>query len=380
MSKRYVTVFSLLILVTLLAACSNAAKTEQSVALTEVPATTEAPAVTEAPVTEVAATVEPTIDTTGMKLTVLCGPQEDWCIAATQAFQAKTGIETNYVRLSSGEAIARLSASKDNPEFDVWWGGPVDGYQQAKDQGLVQAYVSPNAAMIADNLKDPDGYWTGIYVGALGFCSNTSVLSSLGVEVPDSWQDLLDPALKGQIAMAHPATSGTAFTAFWTVNTLNNFDEEATFGYFKELHNNILQYTKTGSAPGPMAGRGEIAVAIIFSHDCVMYQKQGMTDLKVSFPSEGTGYEIGGVAIINGARNLDAAKMWVDWSLTAEAQEIAATVGSYQLPTNPDAAVPPEAVKLDTIKLVDYDFVASAAAKKALTERFDAEIAPAPKE
>lgn len=380
MSKRYVAVFSLLILVTLLAACSNAAKTEQPVALTEVPATTEAPAVTEAPATEVAATAEPTIDTTGMKLTVLCGPQEDWCIAATQAFQEKTGIETNYVRLSSGEAIARMSATKDNPEFDVWWGGPVDGYQQAKDQGLVQAYVSPNAAVIADNLKDPDGYWTGIYVGALGFCSNTTVLDSLGAEVPVSWEDLLDPALKGQIAMAHPATSGTAFTAFWTVNTLKNFDEETTFGYFKELHNNILQYTKTGSAPGPMAGRGEIAVAIIFSHDCVMYQKQGMTDLKVSFPSEGTGYEIGGVAIINGARNLDAAKMWVDWSLTAEAQEIAATVGSYQLPTNPDATVPPEAVKLDTIKLVEYDFVASAAAKKALTERFDAEIAPAPKE
>lgn len=217
-------------------------------------------------------------------------------------------------------------------------------------------------------------------MGALGFCSNTEVLSSLGVEVPESWEDLLNPGLSGQVAMAHPATSGTAFTAFWTVNTLKNLDTEATFAYFKELHNNILQYTKTGSAPGPMAGRGEVGVAIIFSHDCVMYQKEGMTALKVSFPAEGTGYEIGGVAIINGTPNLDAAKMWVDWSLTAEAQEIAATVGSYQLPTNPNAAVPAEAVKLDSITLVDYDFVASANAKKALTERFDAEIAPAPKE
>lgn len=374
MSRRIIAFISIMVFATILTACSiSAAPTDVPVAATEVPAT-------EAAATEVVATEAPTLDTSAMKLTVLCGPQEDWCIAATKAFQEKTGIQTNYVRLSSGEAIARLSASKDNPEFDVWWGGPVDGYQQAKEQGLVQAYVSPNASVISTNLKDPDGYWTGIYVGALGFCSNTAILKDLGVEVPVSWDDLLDPAFKSQVAMAHPATSGTAFTAFWTVNTLNNFDEEASFAYFKKLHNNILQYTKTGSAPGPMAGRGEIAVAIIFSHDCVMYQKQGMTDLKVSFPAEGTGYEIGGVAIINNARNLEAARMWVDWSLTAEAQEIAASAGSYQLPTNPDATVPPEAVKLDTIALVDYDFVASAAAKKALTERFDAEIAPAPKE
>jgi iron(III) transport system substrate-binding protein len=59
-------------------------------------------------------------------LTVLCTPQEDWCVAMTQAFQEETGINTNYVRLSSGESLARIRASQDNPEFSVWWGGPAD--------------------------------------------------------------------------------------------------------------------------------------------------------------------------------------------------------------------------------------------------------------
>lgn len=314
------------------------------------------------------------------KITVLCGPQEDWCIAVTKAFQEETGIQTNYVRLSSGEAIARLRAGKDNPEFDVWWGGPMDGYEVGKAEGLIEPYVSPNAAKISDNLKDKDGYWTGIYVGALGFCSNKDVLSSLKADVPDSWDDLLDPKFKGQVAMAHPATSGTAFTAVWTIDTLQGGDLEKSFEYYKKMNNSILQYTKTGSAPGPMAGRGEVAVAIIFSHDCVKYQKEGMTSLVTSFPSEGTGYEIGGVGIVKNAKNMESAKKWVDWVLTAKAQEIAATVNSFQLPTNPDAKVPAEAVKLDAIKLINYDFVASAAAKKGITERFDAEIAPAPKE
>ena len=298
----------------------------------------------------------------------------------TKAFQSASGIQTRYQRLSSGEALARIRASKGNQEFDVWHGGPADGYAAAKAEGLLEPYVPPIASQIPAQLKDKDGAWTGVYVGALGFCSNTSVLNQLGVAVPTAWDDLLNPKLKGQIAMSHPATSGTAFTAFWTVVTLNHFDLDQSFAYFKKLHNNILQYPKTGSAPGPMAGRGEVATAIIFAHDCVMFNEQGMKDLTVSFPSEGTGYEIGGVAIIQGARNPAAARQYVAWALTAEAQEIPPTVQSYQLPTNPRAAVSAKSPKLSEIKLVDYDFVRSGAQKNAITERFDAEIAPAPKQ
>ena len=86
------------------------------------------------------------------------------------------------------------------------------------------------------------------------------------------------------------------------------------------------------------------------------------------------------VAVIKGSPNLDAAKKYVDWALTAEAQEIPPTVQSYQLPTNPDATVSEKSVKLSEVKLVNYDFVKSAAQKAEITERFDADIVPAPKE
>ncbi len=118
----------------------------------------------------------------GGSLVVACGAQEDWCQAMTSAFQQKTGVQTSFVRLSSGEAVARLESAKDQPEFDVWHGGPADGYGQAKDMGLLEAYKSPNAAAIPDQYKDADGWWTGVYVGALGFCSNTEILKELGVE------------------------------------------------------------------------------------------------------------------------------------------------------------------------------------------------------
>lgn len=240
-----------------------------------------------------------------------------------------------------------------------------------------------------------------MYVGALGFCSNVDVLDELGIEAPTSWDDLLAPELEGFVAMAHPATSGTAFTAFWTIVTLKadaleadaagtGYDEtgapteaavDNAFEYFAQLNNNILQYTRSGSAPGSLAGQGEIAVAIIFSHDCTKLQQEGFDGILVTtFPEEGTGYEIGGMAIIADAPEPEAARTWYDWALTAASQEIGPTVNSLQLPTNPEAAVSELAVDLSQINVIDYNFAAAGASRVAITERFDAEIAATPTE
>ena len=363
MSRRRAGFASLVSLTLLLAACSSGTSPSQS-AGSSADRSTAASASAETPE-----------DT----LTVLCTPQEDWCQAMVAAFQEETGIETSYVRLSSGEAFARLQAGADNPEFSVWWGGPADAFVAANEEGLIEPYVSPSAADIADDQKGADGIWTGVYVGALGFCSNTAVLGELGVDVPTSWDELTAPELQGQVAMAHPASSGTAYTAFYT-QVLRLGGEDEAIEFMQELHPNILQYTSSGAAPAEMAGRGEIGVSVVFSHDCVRNIEAGFSDLEVSFPEEGTGYEIGGVALVANAPEPVAAKMWIDWSLTAEAQEIGATTASFQLPTNPDAAVPEESVNLDEVNLVDYDFQAAGEAREALTARFEDEVAAAPVE
>lgn len=364
MSRRPIAI-ALPLLILVLAACTGTADESPG----ESAAEESAPAPAES---EPAATPE--------SLTVLCTPQEDWCQVMVAAFEEEFGIDTNYVRLSSGEAFARLQAGAGDPEFSVWWGGPADAFVAANEEGLLEPYVSPNAEAIPDEQKDPDGVWTGVYVGALGFCSNTVVLEELGVDVPTSWDDLLDPALQGQVAMAHPASSGTAYTATFT-QVLRLGGEDEAIAYMQELHPNILQYTSSGAAPAEMAGRGEVAVSVVFSHDCVRNIDAGFSDLEVSFPSEGTGYEIGGVALIANAPEPEAAKMWIDWSLEAETQEIGPNeAASFQLPTNPDAAVHERSVNLDEVELVEYDFQAAGEARAALTARFEDEVAAAPVE
>jgi iron(III) transport system substrate-binding protein len=317
--------------------------------------------------------------TDGNIVHVVCGATEDWCAATTRKFTETTGVKADVVRLSSGEALARVKAGKDSPEFDVWYGGPADGYSAAGVDGLLEPYVSANAAAIPAAYKDATGLWTGVYVGALGLCSNTKVLAEKGVPVPQSWADLLNPKLAKEIGIAHPATSGTAYTALWTQVLLAGGDQAKALDYMRKLHPNVLQYTKSGAAPAQMAARGEVAVGVIFSHDCVATIEAGFPDLRVSFPAEGTGYETGGVALVKGAKNPVSGKKFIDWALTPAAQEIGPAVKAYQFPTHPDAKVSDKVVKLSTITMVDYDATAAGAAKSALNKRFDAEVAQAPK-
>ena len=305
------------------------------------------------------------------KLVFYAGLQEDHAALIAQEFEKETGIKTEFVRLSSGETLARLKAEKDNMTASVWYGGPVDGIVAANEEGLIEAYVSPEAVNIKDGYKDDKGIWTGIYTGYLGFVGNQKALQEKGLKMPASWEELLKPEYKGEIVVAHPGSSGTAYTMLATLVQLMGEDE--AFTYLKKLNGQIRQYTKSGTAPGRMVGSGEATVGITFLHDGVKYQKEGYTDIILSAPSEGTGYEIGGVALLKNGPDQEAAKKFIDWVLTKKIQEMGQTVGSYQFLTNKNAIDPKEVDLVKGAKLIKYDFSWAGKNKKALVERFTLE-------
>ncbi|MDQ2951723.1 MAG: ABC transporter substrate-binding protein [Chloroflexota bacterium] len=331
----------------------------------------------------VAASAAPTQAGCGPKgsgsLTILGTPQEEYIQGMTKAFEAQCGIKTTYVRLSSGEALAKLRADKASPQFSVWWGGPADGYIAANNEGLLEAYKPAGFDKIPTQYKDPNGVWTGIYVGALGVALNTKVLKDKNLPEPASWADLAKPIYKSQISIAHPASSGTSYTFVATQAFLNNKDLAKTFAYLSQFHQNVLQYQKTGAAPARQTGQGEVAIGVVFSHDIVAAIEEGFKDLKIMFPSEGTGYEIGGMALLKGAPDPVAGKTFMDWAITVKAQEMGPQFKAYQLPTHPDAKVSEKSVKLSSVKTVTYDFQWAGDNKKAIVDRFSNEVAPQPK-
>jgi iron(III) transport system substrate-binding protein len=306
-----------------------------------------------------------------MELNVLCTPQVEWCEGMKTEFEAANpGVTVNFVRMSSGEALTRLRNEKDNPQFDIWWGGPVDSFIAAKNEGLLEQYDSPNYANLLnpEMMADPDKHWAGIYVGSLGFATN----NNSGVTPPTSWDDLLKPEMQGQILIAHPSSSGTSYTALCT--RLQMLGEDAGWEWMRQFAGNVLQYTKSGAAPGKFVGQGEAAVGVLFSHDVVNEINQG-SPLTLSFPEEGTGFEIGGMGIIKGAKNLENAKKWFDWALEPATQELGPKYNAFQAPTVKGAT--PSRPELLQVNLIDYDFQWCGENKTAFVDKFTNEIAGA---
>ena len=305
------------------------------------------------------------------KLVFYAGLQEDHAAMIAEEFEAATGIETDFVRMSSGEILARIKAEKDNMTASVWYGGPVDGIVAADQEGLIEHYVSPEAVNIREGFKDPNGVWTGIYIGYLGFVGNKKMLAEKGMTMPQSWADLLKPEYRQELVVAHPGSSGTAYTMLATV--VQMMGEEAAMDYFVKFNQQVRQYTKSGTAPGRMAGLGETTVGITFLHDAIKYYKEGYEDIVISAPQEGTCYEIGGVALLKNAPDMDSAKAFIDWVLTKEVQEMGQTVGSFQFLTNKNANPPQEAMPIRDTKLIDYNFQWAGQNKGRLVERFSVE-------
>ena len=315
------------------------------------------------------------------KLTLYCSAQEDWCQLMARSFEDATGIDVNMTRKSSGETFAQIKAESANPKGDVWWGGTGDPHLQAAEENLTMAYVSPMRDQLHDwalsQAAGADDKTIGIYSGALGYGYNTELLAANNLPEPACWKDLLKPEYKGHVQMANPNSSGTAYTTL--ASMVQIFGEDEGFEFMKGLHANINQYTKSGSAPIKAAGRGENTIGIVFMHDAVAQAVAGFP-VKVVAPCEGTGYEIGSMSIIEGARNLDEAKKFYDWALSAEAQNLALEVNAFQVPSNKGAKTSPSAPDMSTIKLIDYDFktYGSSDERKRLLQKWDEDVSTLP--
>ncbi len=311
------------------------------------------------------------------EVVVYCTVQEEWCRPMMAAFERETGIRVAMTRKSSGEFYAQIRAEAANPRADVWWGGTGDPHVQAARENLTLEYRSPRLSELhewAVRQAEQTGFRTvGIYSGALGYSYNVAQLQRRNLQPPRCWSDLLNPAFRDEVQVADPNSSGTSYTMLATLVQL--MGEDPAFTYMRNLHRNINQYTRSGAAPARAAATGESLIGITFLHDAVTQKVQG-ANVEIVAPCEGTGYEIGSMSLIRGAPNLDNARRFYDWALSAEAQAIGAQAHAYQLPSNRNAPIPPQAPRFENIRLINYDFdrYGQPAVRNHLLERWGREV------
>jgi iron(III) transport system substrate-binding protein len=317
------------------------------------------------------------------QLNLYCSVQVEWCQGIANSFQRASGITVNMSQKGSGETLAQIRAEAQNPRGDVWFGGTGDPHLIVAEEGLTAQYKSalhdqlqPWAIKQYDSAK---GRSVGVYSGAIGFGINTELLARKNLPAPTCWSDLIKPAYKGEIQVANPSSSGTAYVIIATLVQL--WGEDKAFEYMKALHSNINAYARSGTGPIKSVARGETGVSLSFVHDAVTEKNAGFP-VSYNTPCEGTGYEIGSMSIISGSRNLTQAKAFYDWALTPEAQRIGFEVGKQlQMPSNKNAPLPTDAPDLSKMKLVEYDFVkyGSSSERRRLLAKWDAEIGSLPR-
>ena len=302
---------------------------------------------------------------------------ENWARPMLQEFEKATGIKVNFLRFSSGEALARVIAEKGNPRVDVLFGGPVETFAAGIKEGIFEPYKPPSFNALPARFKNPEGYWVAIADDPLVFMSNTKFLKENNLKPPASWSDLLNPAYKNMLQMADARTSGTAVTRIFSVLEVNGRDEEKAFAYLKQLRKNVQLYTKSGGGGTLPVGLGQAGAGIFFIVDALDTQAKGY-DVQLSFPREGIGTSAEAIALLKGAKNPELGKKLIDWASSPAMQSLYARHKINFVPAHPEVKVEPGlALVLKGAKIFPIDDAYAGANRKRIVERWVNEVLPA---
>ena len=255
------------------------------------------------------------------ELLVYTALETDQLKAYTESFQkTNPNIDLKFVRDSTGVITAKVLAEKANPQADVILGVSASSLEVFKAQGLLTPYKPKGFDQLNARYSDPANppSWVGMDVYSAVVCYNTVEGKKKNIPAPTSWADLTKPVYKGQVTMPNPASSGTGFldVSGW----LQTMGEQGAWKFMDALHENVAQYTHSGSKPCRQAGAGEFVVGISFDFRGNDVKAKG-APVDLVFPKEGLGWDIEASGIVKATKKLDAAKKLIDWTATKEANE-----------------------------------------------------------
>jgi iron(III) transport system substrate-binding protein len=313
------------------------------------------------------------------KLTVYSALENEQLAPFKSAIEtAVPGVEVEWVRDSTGVITARFLAEKDNPKADMVLGLAASSMLLFEQANLLEPYVPAGADKLRAGFRDnaDPKTWTGMdaFLGVI--CFNTVEAKKAGIAQPASWKDLLDPKYRGQLAMPHPASSGTGYltVAGW----IQTMGADAAWKYMDALHQNIAVYTHSGSAPCVQAAKGERIAGISLDTRAAKEKTNG-APLEVVLPTEGIGWDVEAFGIVRGSKNVAVSKKVADWAASKSANELYARW--YPITAHPDVKnVPPNYPANAEARMMKMDFNEMAKQRAAIlaewSKRYEGKAAP----
>ena len=279
-----------------------------------------------------------------------------------ETFERDTGIKVNYLQMSSGEVLTRIRAAGGKAQADAWFGGGLDSYVAAANEGYLDAYVSPERASYDPMFYNADGFWSGISLGSVVLMGNTEVMAQKKLAMPKSWADLTKPEYKDEVLMATPAVSGTFYAMVSGI--VQTMGEEEGWKRLEAIDANVPYYSKRGAEPANKVSIGEAAVAVA-PFDTVQRLIQEGYKVEMAFPEDGVPWYIAPVAVFKGAQNPEGARALVDGVLSEKGQMALAEYNT-QAPVRPGVKLAPAVQSMRDSNLMRMDVVKAGQDREAI--------------
>jgi iron(III) transport system substrate-binding protein len=310
------------------------------------------------------------LDLHGRHIVVYVSLRDEVGRAYLELFKKKTGCTYEYLYLPTQAALARIRSEHNHPQADIVIGGTSHAQIQAGIEGLTAQYISPNAAIIPDRFKDPDGRWTGIATTPLAIVVNRArwqrEFAPLGKKLPLDYADLLDPDYRGQIVFSDPNTAGTGYTMLAYLD--QKLSPDKTLDFYRKLRQNTVEFTFNGYTSVEKVASGECLVGLSFLDDQTSLRISGFDIISIVPPE--CAWTMDAVSIIQNGPNQEPAKCFIDFCLQKETQEQISRI-AYSVPTRPDAA-PAEPPPGETFDLYTaFDFARAGRDQSALLEKWN---------
>jgi len=360
--KRVLSICLAMCMVIGLTACASTSAV--TVASTTAAATKAASDTTAAAVTETAAETTAAAKLTG-DLVIYCPHPLEFIEPLVSEFESITDIKVEVIAAGTGELLKRVESEQANPLGDIFWGGSLS--TMTPEMALFENYQSANEEFVQEGMKNVEGPLTRFTDIPSVLMVNTDLIGDIEI---NGYEDLLNPALKGKIAMCDPSKSSSSYEHLINMlYAMGNGDPDAGWAYVEKFCENLDGKLLSGSsAVYKGVADGEYVVGLTFEEGGAKYVADG-APVELVYMEEGVISKPDGVYIIKNAQNMDNAKAFIDFVTSKEAQTIIVEQLNRRS-VRTDVAAPSYLIPKEDINIIYDDPELVVASKDAWIEKF----------
>ena len=257
------------------------------------------------------------------RLLIYTSHKEELWKPIVKEFEERTGIWVEVVSGGTNLLLEEIAEKKGEVDADLFFGGGVESLNAFSDYFI--PYEAKGIEEVEPQFRSATDVWTPFSALPVVLIYNEKLLSP---EELGSWKDVLDPKYKGKIAMANPAYSASAFTGLLSFEKAvqeetdstedSDGDKEILPRIAKQLDGK--EYTDSGEVPEAVAD-GSKLVGITLEETALKYMAKG-ENIGIVYSKEGTTVVPDAGAILKGAKHLENAQKFLDFSISKDCQDI----------------------------------------------------------